>query len=233
MRKLSLLVEVLYQIMLPDALVSQLGLSEDVIRIHPDDVEPDAQEAALAAYGLKVLGSYVGTDQYIQRNLLEYVSELNDIGRKLTAYLDLPGRLLLLFRLCFATKPFYIYRTIPPHLSHAIYCHFEEIKMKILANILGFSKREHLKEISYRQAQRSIPEGGLKDERGIAMSAYCASVLMWANSQPQTLESFLLSPNAKGDLRPRPNLPVHLVDFISYLEEKREMLWFRVPTLPI
>ena len=41
---------------------------------------------------------------------------------------------------------------------------------------------------------------------------------MWANSQPQTLESFLLSPNAEGDLRPRPDLPVHLVDFTTYLE---------------
>eukprot|EP01031_Cornospumella_fuschlensis_P025788 gene25788-31143_t len=176
-------------------------------RCHIYIVQIAIQEAALAAYGVKVLGSYVGTDQYIQRNLLEQVATLPPV-------------------LCY--QALLIYRTIPPHLSHAVYGPFEEIKRKILANILVFPKREHRKKISYRQAQLCIPEGGLglKDERGIAMSAYCASVLMWANSQPQTLESFLLSPNAVGDLRPRPDLPVHLVDFTTYLEAPQAM-WMR------
>jgi hypothetical protein len=180
---------------------------------------PESRVAATEAYGLKILGSYIGSDEFIQHSLLQHVAELEELGKKLSSYPELQGRMLL-FRHCFLPKPQYLYRTIPPNLSHALYGPFEEIKRKVLAKILGLPRREDLKEATYRQAQLDIDKGGLglKNESQIARAAYCASVMSMLKSQISPMSEILLEPHVTAALAPRADLPSNLRDFVVHLQ---------------
>ena len=47
-------------------LVSRFGLNADIIHIHPDNSESDESRVVYATqYGSKILGAYIGSDEYI------------------------------------------------------------------------------------------------------------------------------------------------------------------------
>ena len=89
------------------ALRNLLGLAEDILRVHPGDVPDQYRNAATLVYGLKILGSYVGTDEFIQDNLPRHAEELVRVADRLNSYSDLQGRSLV-FRKCFLSKVDYI-----------------------------------------------------------------------------------------------------------------------------
>jgi hypothetical protein len=76
--------------------------------IHPENCNENA-----VIYGSKILGSYIGSEQYIKESLKKHAQDLNIIAEKLIEYPDLQGRYIL-FKNSFMLKPIHLFRTIDP-----------------------------------------------------------------------------------------------------------------------
>ena len=100
----------------------EFGIDPSIIKIHPEDyfdanrnqlVElgydvdilsyHEIMFDVLKSYGAKVLGSYVGSDEYIKSNLLVKAEKLDAEASLLVEYPDLQQRFHLL-RWCFSEK---------------------------------------------------------------------------------------------------------------------------------
>jgi hypothetical protein len=111
-----------------------LGLAANII-IHPEDIEhPDGESATESkaadvsggdsrrAYGYTILGSYVGTDEYIGDRIREKLESLRNARDKLIAYPDLQIRYQL-FKWCYRPRIHYWLRTrIVGWLTGALTC---------------------------------------------------------------------------------------------------------------
>jgi hypothetical protein len=112
-----------------------LGLAANIIIIHPDDIEPSDGESATEskapdvsvadsrrAYGYTILGSYVGTDEYIGDRIREKLESLRNARDKLIAYPDLQIRYQL-FKWCYRPRIHHWLRTrIVGWLTGALTC---------------------------------------------------------------------------------------------------------------
>jgi hypothetical protein len=141
-------------------LVQELGLSDGIIINHPENSPFDISlEEKRKIYGVKVVGSFIGTPEFIRCKLESYLQELEAGADKLIAHKDLQERMIL-FRSSFIKKPLHIFRTVNPIYTQEFAVKFEEIKLKILLSILGMEARD-LSVLQYKIAQLSIKEGGL------------------------------------------------------------------------
>ena len=159
-------------------LVQEFGLSDEIIVNHPDNNPSDIPlEEKRKLYGVKVVGSFVGTPEFIRSKLDSYLQELAVGAEKLIAHTDLQERMIL-FRSSFIKKPLHIFRTINPLYSQDFAAKFEEIKMKILFSILGM-EANNLPALYYKVAQLSIKEGGLGllNHSLVGKAAYVASLV--------------------------------------------------------
>ena len=148
--------------------LTNLGLSADIIRMHPDNalamVDGEVDEAhrldAQSKYGAKVLGSYVGTPAYISTQLTAYVNELRLVRDKLNELQDSQCRLLL-FRKSFCCKPLHIFRTIPPDLTNGFAQAVEDVKKGFMVNMLELNSIDDLPADVYDMMSHPISSGGL------------------------------------------------------------------------
>jgi hypothetical protein len=92
---------------------STYGLDPGIIKINPADIQCSSSENPRFYLWNKVLGSFIGDDEYITSQLLQFVHELENIGK--VSYPDLQGRFLL-FCHSLAKKHIYLLRTIRPGL---------------------------------------------------------------------------------------------------------------------
>jgi hypothetical protein len=114
------------------------SIPENIVHINPSDYMDYPEEIAeedKVKYGVKVLGSFIGTDEYVKDQLNKYLIELQGVAEKLKGHEDLQERMLLL-RWCYAQKPNHIFRTIPNYLSHEFAMQFEKEKLGVLCSIL-------------------------------------------------------------------------------------------------
>ena len=72
---------------------------------------------AATSHGFKLLGSYVGPDEFILNSLNAYLLQLQQQANLTSIFADYYQHLLVLLRHCFLTKPSHLFRTIPPHLT--------------------------------------------------------------------------------------------------------------------
>jgi hypothetical protein len=158
----------------------QLGLSQSTICIHPHN---DPNNVPESSYGVKILGSYVGSPDYIKARLQEYVEELSKEAEDLIAYPDLQGRWLMFLR-CYTKKPYYMFRTITPALTVDLQKSFELLKKKILYSLLCFRPDEELDNIIYNSCNFPIQKGGLglHDTNEVARSAFVSSMIAFSQS---------------------------------------------------
>jgi len=160
-------------------LVDSLGLSNNIIINHPDNNPSDITlEEKKRIYGVKVVGSFIGTPEYIRHNLEIYLEDLKTNADKLMKHKDLQ-EIMILFRDSFNKKPLHIFRTINPIFTPEFANQFEVLKRKILCSILGFDSPDDLSDLHYKIAQLSIKEGGLgvQDHWLIGQAAYTASII--------------------------------------------------------
>jgi hypothetical protein len=155
------------------------GFSEDIIKIHPDNVDDDAARSqAERKYGAKMLGSFIGHPAYIGSKLREYVSDdLHVAAERIKSYPDLQGRWILFSR-CWVHKPMHLLRTVPPRISQQLFSNFERMKKEIIMSLMGYSTQDRLDKNVYNSCNFAIEQGGLgfyKAEE-IAPAAYLASV---------------------------------------------------------
>ena len=52
----------------------QFGFNEAIIHIHPNDyADGDEKIVATSKYGLKMLGAFVGSDEFVKANIMKHV----------------------------------------------------------------------------------------------------------------------------------------------------------------
>ena len=148
------------------------GIKEDIIKIHPDD-DPQAS----ARYGCKILGSYIGSDEYVKQGLQKKIDD--DLKREAELLCEFPNQqvkfLILKWSLC--QKANFIFRTTPPPLVQDFIHHFTALKRNVLASILKFPNN-NIPDIIWEQACLNVSDGGLglQDAMQVSKGAYVASV---------------------------------------------------------
>lgn len=162
------------------------GFSEDLIQLHPDniaEVNINAARQSRVSFGLKILGSYIGTDEYRLANLRLYVKQLHDIKDKLMEYPDLQGRWLL-FSKCFVYKPYHIFRTVPPHLTLELALEFERMKRQVLASVMLLNP-EGISDEHYSICNLSLANGGLglHDVVEVRSAAFLSSMISFSQTR--------------------------------------------------
>ena len=94
-----------------------LGFKEDMIKIHPDSVSIDDKPIDIQqrkiAYGVKLLGAFLGDSEYIKNNLYKKITTLNKEKQNIIKYPHVKNRYLLT-KFCFIAKFNYIFRTQYP-----------------------------------------------------------------------------------------------------------------------
>jgi len=134
-------------------------------------------------YGLKILGSYVGTEAFRIDRLRRYAEDLDDVKNKLMQYPDLQGRWLL-FSKCFVYKPYHIFRTIPPELTLELALRFEQMKREVLASVMLINP-EDVSEQLYSICNLSLANGGLGLHNVIEVrfAAFISSVVAFSQTR--------------------------------------------------
>jgi hypothetical protein len=154
------------------ATLVSLGLAEEIIHIHPDN-DPNTKDR----YGLPVLGSFVGSAEFIAEQLKGKVKELKEeadaIVLKVAHWKQVQ---LLLLRWCFCQKLTYWQRTLPPSAMEGIVEQFSDLKKHILCSILG---RSRVDRKFWCLAQLPVSDGGLglNDSVQVSHAAYVSSFL--------------------------------------------------------
>ena len=123
-----------------------LGL--DIVKIHPANLV-DADVATLPAkytnmtvqqqredYGMKVLGAYIGTNEYVKAKLRGVLADWAKMADRLIAYPIVQHRMLL-FRYCFNPKPVHLLRTIARGLTGEFVTGFMGLQIRVLNSMAG------------------------------------------------------------------------------------------------
>ncbi len=130
------------------AMDGQLRLSTDIVMVHPDNLinmedalvalppkyADSTFEQCTKSYGVKVLGSFLGTDQYINSKLNSVVSEWTEAADRLVE-LPMVQHRMLLFRYCFNPRPIHLLRTLPRNLSRDMVVQFQQLQLKVLRSM--------------------------------------------------------------------------------------------------
>jgi hypothetical protein len=157
------------------ALARNFGISNSIIVCHPDDCPHDAVTSTI--YGASILGSFIGTENYVQVQLQLYLEELISVGNQLLQYPDIQGRMIL-FRKCFCSKPIHIFRTIPPAICRNFTTCLEHYKQSFLQSTIDAL----IDPTVYSWMQLDINQGGLgiNNYANTSIAAYAASFLTFS-----------------------------------------------------
>ena len=113
-------------------LVNDLGLADNIIIKHPENDSSDLPlDEKKKNYGVKVVGSFIGSSEFIKHKLNVYYQELEENASKLINNKDLQERMIL-FRDSFLKKPLHIFRTVNPKFTQEFARKFEVLKIKVL-----------------------------------------------------------------------------------------------------
>jgi hypothetical protein len=197
-------------------------LNEEIIKIHPDD----GGDSLL--YGSKVLGSYIGSDEYILSRLEEKLEELSEEADAITQVHSHQIKYLLL-RWCFCQKLIFLQRTHPPRLINThLASGFTDLKRMVLCSILG---RNDLEEKFYELAELHIHDSGigLFSSSQTSHAAYVASMVesyeemeCWLNTpSPLLSEDLPMIDDMKVSLQQFTDLDADIT-FTSLLDESKK-----------
>ena len=115
-------------------LISRVLLS-DIVHIHPDDLTSELYVQADLQYGVKMVGTWIGSSSYIMSQLDEKLKDLDIEKNHIINFPDPQIRNLML-RWCFTKKINYLQRTISPNLLESFVSDFELQKRDILCSLL-------------------------------------------------------------------------------------------------
>jgi hypothetical protein len=171
-----------------------LGFSPTVIHIHPSN---DLTSAT--SYGYKLLGSFVGSDEFILHALSAYIAQLNSLADRLITVCIHYQHLLALLRHCFLTKVSHIFRTVPPRLTMGFVSHVNDICHRIFCSMTSHL-HPTLSAIHIHQLHLNLEDGGfsLPNMLLTRQSAYIASFSQCLSSTIDILN--LLHPTTLHDI---------------------------------
>jgi hypothetical protein len=131
-----------------------MGLNPSIIHIHPEDLPQSTPDS----YGAKILGSYIGSDEYISAQLTEHLKELTAEARAISTIRN-PQIKNLLLRWCFCQKITHLQRSIQPDLMQPLVEEFTALKKQLLSSLLNMPTAS-IPDRVWNQAQLSIQNGG-------------------------------------------------------------------------
>ena len=167
----------------------QLGFDSSVIRIHPDNLPPNngpasateskhADDPLLSTddylntfncsnltdyaqhYGLKILGSFIGTNESIQAGLDKKISQLQR-AKDLIIAIQHPQIRFILLKWCYRPKLHYWLRTLPPRHMETTIRQFDEYKRDIVNSIVNPNNTDPLPDSRWVQCRLRTRLGGL------------------------------------------------------------------------
>ena len=148
-----------------------LGFSPTVIHSHPIN-----DPTSVVCYGYKLLGSFVGSDDYILHALSTYIVQLNSLADRLITLCVHYQHLLALLRHCFLTKVSHVFRTIPPRLTFVFATQVNDICYRIFCSMTSHL-HPTLSALHIHQLHLNLDDGGfsLPNMLLTRQSAYLAS----------------------------------------------------------
>ena len=191
--------------------LTDLGLNESIIKIHPGNINGEIEkQKANEEYGFDLLGSYIGSNDYIILSLQRKLSELNQLAKNLiTNSLSFQERYILL-RKCFSLKVNHLFRTIPPNLTEDFKNQFKTILKNSLSSMLSLDNSPpHLCPLRINQIFLKLEDGGfgLPDFDSIQHAAFISSLIQCSDS----IFSHVLSTAQ----------PPNTVDIINFMENNK------------
>jgi hypothetical protein len=158
----------------------KIGLDPSIIKIHPNNLKPNNSTEAFddSYYGAKLLGSFLGTDSYIKKQLKSKLIELNDQKIQLINNVQNYQNRMLLLRECYSWKINHLFRTLPPSLTNNLSQKFSSFQKDVLKSILFFDPDlNDIPNNAWLQSQLKFEDAGLNIQNVnlIKISAYVAS----------------------------------------------------------
>ena len=116
-------------------LVDEFGFRPENVHIHPDnyfeqDIDQNSLKDIRSKFGVKILGSYVGSEEFIRSSLQSKLEDLQKEAEKLISYSDLQQKYIFL-RYCFDQKITHILRTTDFWLTNDFAEKFDNMKKAI------------------------------------------------------------------------------------------------------
>ena len=172
-------------------LMNRFHINRDVINVHPSNATNPADLQRLTiAYGVKMLGSYIGSDIYIKSQLNSQLRQYTTGADNLCKYNNSQCKLLLL-RSCFSLKIHYLMRTTRPELMDDVTNAFVLLQRKVLLSI--FNEDEYLSDTQWQLAQFPVQFGGcgILNANFARHAAFCASFISWFKSDENHIQEWI------------------------------------------
>ena len=197
-----------------------LGFHPAVLHMHPSN---SSEPSAAASYGCKVLGSYVGSDEFILHFLELHLTHLNDLAdRLINSFSDYHQHLLTLLRHCFLTKPSHLFRTIPPRLTLSFAQRVNSIGHRVFCSMTSHL-HSTLSELQCHQLHLHVSDGGfsLPDMLLVRECAFPASFAQCIHDvtdiltllRPLTIDDILCASRYNHDPT---NIPPPIASFLHH-----------------
>lgn len=150
-----------------------VALGTHTVHLHPDNIEEAVtydldlplkyQQEDLStpqqrsqAYGVKILGAYIGSDQFVNRELDKVLNNWQHTAECLISFPFVQQRMLL-FRYCFNMKPVYLMRTMTWNYSARLVDEYRKLQKRILESMFVQQLDDDMLELLCMP----IDEGGL------------------------------------------------------------------------
>jgi hypothetical protein len=153
--------------------IARLGMTLNTVKCLRMDLHQSAEDTL---DGLRIMGSYVGTDTYQLRKLTELFDGIQTTLDRIVT--EEPAVALPLLKYCVNAKPVYAARTTRPDLFHSHADSFDQRVDHALLRIAGHSIAT-MPEVTATLRTLRVVDGGLGMHRidGIKSAAYVSSLL--------------------------------------------------------
>jgi len=115
-------------------LTEKFGFNPDNVHIHPDnylrqDIDLCSLNQLRSKFGAKILGSYIGSEEFIRNSLQSKLEDLEKEAEKLMSCADIQQKYIFL-RYCFDQKITHIMRTTDVQFTQSFFEKFDALKKK-------------------------------------------------------------------------------------------------------
>ena len=163
-------------------LTEKFGFNPDNVHIHPDnylhqDIDQGSMNELRSKFGAKILGSYVGSEEFIRNSLQLKLEDLEKEAEKLMSCSDIQQKYIFL-RYCFDQKITHIMRTTDVQFTESFCEKFDTLKKAIFCSIIGQFDQNTLPADVWTQACLSTSNTGfgITDSTRARYAAYVASI---------------------------------------------------------
>ena len=163
-------------------LTEKFGFNPDNVHIHPDnylrqDIDLCSLNQLRSKFGAKILGSYIGSEEFIRNSLQSKLEDLEKEAEKLMSCTDIQQKYIFL-RYCFDQKITHIMRTTDIQFTQSFCEKFDALKKAIFCSIIGQFDQNTLPADVWTQACLSTSNTGfgITDSTRARYAAYVASL---------------------------------------------------------